>query len=158
MNCESKIVGRKKEVGIQFSGSGRKKRIGSQPEKKGMEKRDSAQTFRDLIVWQHAHAFVLDVYRGTLSFPKEEIYGLTSQFRRAAISIPANIAEGFVKNSNADKIRFFNIAQGSLEECRYYILLAADLHYFSSEWNELNEQAERVSKLLTGLIKAMNDR
>jgi len=132
-------------------------KIDSQPGKNGMEKKDSAKTFRDLIVWQHAHAFVLDVYSATLSFPKEEIYGLTSQFRRAAISIPANIAEGFVKNSNADKIRFFNIAQGSLEECRYYILLAANLHFFSSERNELNEQAEKVSKLLTGLIKAMNN-
>ncbi|MCF8383901.1 MAG: four helix bundle protein [Chlorobium sp.] len=101
-----------------------------------MERRDAAKTFRDLIAWQHAHAFVLDVYRVTRSFPKEEIYGLTSQFRRAAVSIPANIAEGFVKNSNADKVRFFNIAQGSLEECRYYSLLAADLCYFSSDRNE----------------------
>jgi len=97
----------------------------------------------------------LDVYRVTQSFPKEEIYGLTSQFRRAAVSIPANIAEGFVKNSNADKVRFFNIAQGSLEECRYYSLLAADLCYFSSGRNELNEQVEMISKLLTGLIKAV---
>jgi four helix bundle protein len=73
------------------------------------------KTFTDLIVWQKAHEFVLDIYKYTESFPKAEIYGLTSQFRRAAISIAANIAEGFGKRGKADKARFYNIAQGSLE-------------------------------------------
>jgi hypothetical protein len=73
-----------------------------------------ARTFQDLIVWQKAHQFVLSVYALTAQFPKSELYGLTSQFRRAAISIPANIAEGFQKRTKPDKTRFMNIAQGSL--------------------------------------------
>jgi four helix bundle protein len=77
-------------------------------------------TFQELEVWQKAHLFVLAVYRLSQSFPKSELYGLTSQFRRAAVSIAANIAEGFRKRGKADKLRFYNIAQGSLEECRYY--------------------------------------
>ena len=87
----------------------------------------AAKSFQDLIVWQKAHGFTLQVYTSTRGFPKEEIYGLTSQFRRAAVSIPANIAEGFRKQSKADKARFFNMAEGSLEECRYYLILAHDL-------------------------------
>ena len=88
-----------------------------------------ARTFRDLDAWQRAHAFVLSVYKLTTEFPKCEIFGLVSQLRRAAVSIPANIAEGFGKRGAADKARFFNIAQGSLEESRYYLILAKDLNY-----------------------------
>ena len=91
--------------------------------------RAAAKCFEDLLVWQKAHAFVLAVYRLTNSFPREEMYGLTSQFRRAAVSIAANIAEGFRKRGSADKLRFLNIAQGSAEECRYYLILAKDLDY-----------------------------
>ena len=105
-----------------------------------------AQTFQDLIVWQKAHLFVLSVYRLSRNFPREEIYGLTSQFRRAAISIPANIAEGFKKRGRADKVRFMNIAQGSLEECRYYLILTRDLGYANPLG--LIQQLEEVSKLL----------
>jgi four helix bundle protein len=88
-----------------------------------------AQTFRDLDVWQKAHAFVLAVYRLTAEFPKSETYGLASQMRTAAVSIPANIAEGFGKRTQADKARYLNIAQGSLEESRYYLILTQDLNY-----------------------------
>jgi len=95
-------------------------------------KLDPARTFRELIVWQKAHQFVLEIYRYTRSFPKEEIYSLSSQFRRAAVSTPANIAEGFKKRSKSDKARFMNISQGSLEECRYYLILAEDLGYGDS--------------------------
>ena len=109
-------------------------------------KRQTARSFQDLIVWQKAHAFVLEVYRLTAGFPKHELYGLTSQFRRAAVSIPANIAEGFRKRGIQDKVRFLNIAEGSLEECRYYLILAADLGY--TENIELQGLAEEVSKLL----------
>jgi four helix bundle protein len=84
-------------------------------------KRIPARIFQDLIVWQKAHQFVLMVYRFSENFPKTELYGLTSQFRRAAISIPANIAEGFKKKHKTDKARYMNIAQGSIEECRYYL-------------------------------------
>ena len=116
-------------------------------------KRESAKTFKDLIVWQKAHRFVLSVYRITGKFPKEEIYGLTSQFRRAAVSIPANIAEGFRRKGRPDKYRFMNIAQGSLEECRYYLILAKDLGY--AEINGSMVQLEEVSKLLDSYSKSI---
>jgi four helix bundle protein len=90
---------------------------------------EAAKSFEDLVVWQRAHQFVLAVYRLTQGFPKFEVYGLSSQFRRAAVSIAANIAEGFRKRGQADKLRFFNIAQGSIEECRYYLILTRDLKY-----------------------------
>jgi len=110
-----------------------------------MEKKSN--NFTDLIVWQKAHNFVLSVYKTTSKFPKDEIYSLTSQSRRSAVSVPANIAEGYKKTSKKDKVRFYNIAQGSLEECRYYIILANDLHYGSFE--ELYKKLEDVSKLLS---------
>ncbi len=109
-------------------------------------KRTPAKSFQDLIVWQKAHQFVLSVYRFSENFPSKELYGLTSQIRRAAISIPANIAEGFKKRGKADKVRFMNIAQGSLEECRYYLILAKDLGY--GDATSLTLQIEEVSKLL----------
>jgi four helix bundle protein len=108
-------------------------------------KRPPAKCFQDLIIWQKAHQFVLSVYRYSELFPKVEIYGLTSQFRRAAISVPANIAEGFKKRTKVEKARFMNIAQGSLEECRYYLILIRDLKYGDS--SELMSQLEEVSKL-----------
>lgn len=111
-----------------------------------MQNRLPAQNFQDLIVWQKAHQFVLRVYQLSKLFPREQQYGLTSQLRRAAISVPANIAEGFKKRGRADKVRFMNIAEGSLEECRYYLILTEDLGYGDSL--KLREQLEGVSKLL----------
>jgi four helix bundle protein len=108
--------------------------------------RAAAKSFEDLIVWQKAHQFVLSVYHYSDYFPQKEIYGLTSQFRRAAISIAANITEGFRKKEITDKARFMNIAQGSLEECRYYLVLAKDLGYGDNP--ELLPQLEEISKLL----------
>ncbi|MBU2493637.1 MAG: four helix bundle protein [Bacteroidetes bacterium] len=113
----------------------------------------TAKTFEDLIVWQKAHKFVLGVYKFTENFPKSEIYGLTSQFRRAAVSIAANIAEGFKKTGKPDKLRFFNISQGSLEEVRYYLILSKDLGYGNSE--KLISLLEEVSKLLSSYCKAL---
>ena len=115
--------------------------------------RAPAKSFLDLIVWQKAHQFVLGVYRLTENFPKSEIYGLTSQMRRAAVSIPANIAEGFKKRGKPDKARLMNIAQGSLEECRYYLILAHDLNY--GDTKALQVQIEEVSKLLEAYIAAI---
>lgn len=112
-----------------------------------------ARNFQDLIVWQKAHQFVLGVYRVSRGFPREEIYGLTSQFRRAAISVPANVAEGFKKRGRADKVRFMNIAEGSLEECRYYLILAADLGYANTAI--LRDQLEEISKLLCSYSTAV---
>ena len=108
--------------------------------------RKAAKSFQDLIVWQKAHAFVLNVYGWTEDFPRRELYGLTSQLRRAAVSIPANIAEGFKKRGPKDKLRFLNIAQGSLEETRYYLILAQDLGYGCRK--QLNMDVEQISKLL----------
>ena len=106
----------------------------------------AARNFQDLIVWQKAHGFVLQIYNWTEEFPKRETYGLTSQLRRAAVSIPANIAEGFKKKGLKDKARFLNIAQGSLEETRYYLILASDLGYGCSK--SLTVMLEEISKLL----------
>jgi four helix bundle protein len=108
--------------------------------------RQAARHFQDLIVWQKAHKFVLATYKITSTFPQSEIYGLTSQLRRAAVSIPANIVEGFKKAGKADKSRFLNIAQASLEESRYYLLLAQDLEYCNC--SQMLKQLEEVSKLL----------
>ena len=110
------------------------------------ERREPARSFGDLIVWQKAHQFVLGVYRFTESFPKHEMYGLRAQLRRAAVSIPANIAEGFKKRGRADKARFMNIGEGSTEECRYYLILSTDLGYGNSM--NLMSNLEEVSKLL----------
>jgi four helix bundle protein len=106
-----------------------------------------ASSFADLVVWQKAHGFVLSAYQLTGNFPAHELYGLTGQLRRAAVSIAANIAEGFRKRSTADKLRFFEIAHGSLEECRYYLLLAGDLGYGRTE--HLQTQLAEVSRLLS---------
>ena len=112
-----------------------------------------AKKFQDLIVWQKAHQFVLAVYKATGRFPAEEKLCLVSQFRRAAVSIAANITEGFKKRGRSDKTRYFNIAQGSLEECRYYIILSADLQYCDP--SDLEEKSEEVSRLLIAYSKAV---
>jgi four helix bundle protein len=117
--------------------------------------REPAKTFEDLLVWQKAHSFVLAAYRLSASFPKHEVFGLTSQLRRAAVSIAANIAEGFRKSSNADKIRFYNIARGSLEECRYYLILIKDLEYSDTSKEKLLLQ--EVSKLLEAYSKGISN-
>ena len=115
-------------------------------------------SFENLKVWQKAHQFVLAVYRVTLEFPDSEKFGLISQFRRAAVSITANIAEGYKKLSRADKLRFFNIAQGSLEECRNYIILSRDLHYFSlDDYENLIEMIEESSKLLNAYCLSVSE-
>ena len=112
-----------------------------------------AKTFQDVEVWKKAHAWVLNVYRFTEKFPKHELFGLTSQLRRATVSIPANFAEGFKKKGHADKARFYNIAQGSLEECRYYMILARALGY--GDITILLESLEEVSKMLEAYSRSM---
>ncbi len=117
------------------------------------QRRVPARTFRDLVVWRKAHDFVLAIYRFTAGFPKQEMYGLHSQLRRAAVSIAANIVEGFRKRGRADKVRFMNTAEGSLEECRYYLILAQDLGY--GETKNLMAMLEEVSRLLNAYSKAI---
>jgi four helix bundle protein len=115
--------------------------------------RQKAKKFQDLLVWCKAHAFALEIYRFTLTLPKSEVYGLTQQMRRAAISIPANIAEGFTRRGRSDKARFMNIAEGSLEECRYYLILAADLGY--GQTDHLMNLSEEVGRLLNSYTRAI---
>lgn len=115
--------------------------------------RTPATRFEDLVVWRKAHQFVLVTYRFSRTFPRSETYGLISQFRRAAVSIAANIAEGFKKRGKADKVRFFNIAQGSIEESRYYLILAKDLGY--GDVSELSLLLEEVSKLMEAYSQAI---
>ncbi|MGC1272935.1 MAG: four helix bundle protein [Planctomycetaceae bacterium] len=109
-----------------------------------------SRSFRELTVWQKAHALVLNVYKASAALPNEERYGLTSQMRRAAVSVPANIAEGYRKLGRADKIRYLNIAQGSLEEVRYYLILTNDFGYLTTD--ALAEQLDEVARLLAGYI------
>ena len=111
-------------------------------------------SFEDLGVWQKAHQLVLSVYRITGSFPAEERFGLTSQMRRAAVSVPANLAEGFKKRGVRDKLNFYNIAQGSLEELRYYLILSKDLGYVP-ENRQMIEITDEIARMLHGLIRAV---
>jgi len=115
--------------------------------------RPAARSFRDLVVWQKAHEFVMAVYRLTESFPDREKFGLSHQLRRAAVSIPATIAEGFGKRSQAEKARFLNIAEGSLEECRYYLILTQDLGYGQTE--PLMSTLEEASRLVNAYARAI---
>jgi len=107
----------------------------------------SAKRFQDVKVWKKSHELALEVYRITRTFPKEEIFALTSQMRRASVSVPANIAEGFKKKSAKDKLNFYNTSQGSLEELRYYFILSKDLGYIASN-DVLQAKAQEVSKML----------
>jgi len=112
--------------------------------------------FEQLNVWRQAHLFVLDVYQITKSFPKDEMYGLTSQFKRAAVSIPANIAEGYRKRGIKDKLRFYNISQGSADECLYFILLSRDLGFITNDiYEQLNARLDLVSRLLNSYCKGI---
>ncbi|HVW38686.1 MAG TPA: four helix bundle protein [Pirellulales bacterium] len=115
--------------------------------------RPPAKTFEELLVWQKAHAFVLKAYPFSAKFPRYELIGLVSQLRRAAVSIPANILGGFRRRSRADKARFLNIAQSSLEEVRYYLMLARDLRY--GDRNSLQLELSEVSRLLEAYSRAV---
>ncbi|MCR5395428.1 MAG: four helix bundle protein [Bacteroidales bacterium] len=114
--------------------------------------------FQRLIAWQKAHEFVLAVYNATSQFPAYERRGLWSQFTRAAVSIAANIAEGYKKIGKPDKLRFLNISQGSLEECRYYIILSRDLQYITNETEqELIYKIEGASWYLNAYMQGIID-
>lgn len=114
---------------------------------------NTIKTFEDLTAWQKAHALTLLVYKLSHSFPIEELYSLTSQIRRSAVSIPSNIAEGFNRFGQADKIRFYNIAQASTEETRYQLILAHDLGY--ADTKNQQSKALEVKKIIGGLIKSI---
>ena len=115
--------------------------------------------FKEVVAWQKAHAFVLETYRVTAGFPQYERFGLCSQFQRAAVSIAANIAEGYRRDGIKDKLHFLNIAQGSLEECRYYILLSKDLGYIDNDkYEQLNISIEDASRMLNKYYKGISER
>ncbi|GAB1488150.1 four helix bundle protein [Opitutaceae bacterium] len=116
---------------------------------------EKSQSFRDVLVWQKAHAFALAVYRITESFPKHELFALTSQLRRAAASIPSNFVEGFRKRTKPDKVHFYNIAQGSADECLYQLILAHDLHYTDTSGLQTDLDLEQVARLLQGYINGL---
>jgi len=114
------------------------------------------QSFTDLRMWQKAHLFVLEIYQITENFPKNELFGIVSQFRKAAVSIPANEAEGYKRKGKLEKLRFFNISQGSVEECRYYIILSKDLKYINEQnYIHLMEKLEDASKSLNSYCKTL---
>lgn len=112
--------------------------------------------FRKIIAWQLSDEFTVAIYRETKSFPREEIYGLTSQIRRAAYSVPANIAEGASRSSVKDYLHFLYVARGSNSEAQYFTHLAHRLQYLSSEdYDRLHTQAQEVGRTLNGLIKSV---
>jgi four helix bundle protein len=113
--------------------------------------------FKTLTVWQKAHQLTLQVYKVTMTFPKDEIYGLTSQTRRAASSIPANIAEGCGRNGDAELRRFLTISMGSASELEYHALLAHDLGYLTNEaYKQLDCDITEVKRMLTGFIQKLS--
>lgn len=117
------------------------------------------QSFKEVVAWQKAHNFVLMVYNATKQYPSFERFGLCSQFQRAAVSIPANIAEGYRRDGMADKLRFLNIVQGSLEEYRYYVLLSKDLGYIGLDaYDMMNDAMECTSWLLNAYYKGIKNR
>ncbi len=113
-----------------------------------------ARRFEDLSVWRKAHQVVLDIYRVTRGFPAEERFGLVAQLRRAAVSVAANIAEGFNRRTLRDKRNFYNIAQASAEETRYYVLLSRDLDYLR-DYRSITEGLDEVGRMLNGLLASL---
>ncbi|MBU0502529.1 MAG: four helix bundle protein [bacterium] len=112
--------------------------------------------FTDLVVWQRAKKVVLLIYRLTKDFPKEEIYGLTSQLRRASSSVCANIAEGFGRYHTKDKIRFYYNARGSVSECMSHLSIAGDLGYISNDnAKNLLSEFETIRKMVNGMVRAL---
>jgi four helix bundle protein len=114
------------------------------------------RNFRQFNVWSKSHALVLEVYRITRAFPKDELFGLTSQMRRATVSVPANICEGCGRGSDADFARFLHISMGSASELEYYFILAEGLRYRDSAVaSQLGEAIAEVKRMLAGLIQRL---
>ena len=120
---------------------------------------EKIKSFRDLSSWQEAHKLVIMIYNITKNFPKQEMFGIISQMRRAAVSISSNIAEGFSRQTYKDKVQFYFMAQGSLTELQNQLLIAKDLRYLKEkDYNETINQSIKVQKLINGLIKASRKR
>lgn len=118
------------------------------------EIKSSVRTHRELDVWKKSIDFVTKLYKETVDFPKQEVYGITNQIRRAAISIPSNIAEGAARDSNKEYIRFLYIALGSIAEIETQLIIANNLHYFDDEaFKDLEEDRDEIARMLYGLIR-----
>ena len=123
----------------------------------GLIAKASQNGYRNLVVWQKADKLAFEVYLATKSFPKEEIFGLTSQMRRSAVSVPANIVEGYARLSRKEKSHFYYIAHGSLTELEYYIDFSYKLNYMSeNQYKGLVNTRDEVGRLLNGLIKSIS--
>lgn len=117
------------------------------------------KSYRDLEVWNRAHALVLEMYRLTNPFPRSEQFGVVSQIRRAAYSIPANIAEGFGRRSTRELLQFISFANGSLEELRYFLLLSRDLRYLSPvDFANLEKDLKAIAQMLEALARSLRQR
>ncbi|MDT8299906.1 MAG: four helix bundle protein [Sedimentisphaerales bacterium] len=122
-----------------------------------MEKTNKVKTYRDLFVWQKSMVLVTEVYKISKSFPKDETYGLVSQMRRCAISIPSNIAEGYGRNSTVDYIRFLRVVAGSLYELQTQIEIAFNLRYLDKlEYDKMYESSREIERMLSSLIKKLD--
>jgi four helix bundle protein len=131
------------------------KKLGVMPDTKYViPNTNKIRTFKDLDAWKEGHVLVLQIYELTKRFPRSEVFGLTSQMQRCAVSITSNVAEGFSRNSRKEKLQFYAIAQGSVTELQNQLLLAKDVRYISEDQFKLADtQSVRVHKLINGLIR-----
>ena len=112
------------------------------------------QKFEDILAWKKSHELALAIYKITENYPKSETFGLVSQMRRCAVSVPSNLAEGFKRRTKSDSVHFYNIAEGSLEELKYQLLLSKDLDYISKDvYDNLKRLCEETGKLMYGWKK-----
>ena len=126
---------------------------------KSLQKTGKISSYKDLDVWQRAISLVTDIYKITGSFPREELFGLTSQIRRATCSVPLNIAEGWGRESTKSYIQFLKISRGSILEVETCLLICKNLNYISlDEYIKIDSQIEIVSKMLNALIKSLKNR
>jgi four helix bundle protein len=117
------------------------------------------KTYRDLFVWQKSMVLVTEIYKMSKSFPRNEIYGLSSQMRRCAVSIPSNIAEGYGRNSTSDYVRFLHIAEASLYEMQTQLEISLNLQYLKkNDFDRLYESSREIERMLSSLTKRLNDK
>lgn len=122
-----------------------------------MEGQNKIKSFTDLNAWREGHKLLLIIYKETENFPSKEIFGLTNQIRRAAVSVTSNVAEGFSRNSSKEKFQFYCMAQGSLTELQNQLLIARDVGYIKEDkFLEMARQTVTVNKLISGLKRIKN--
>jgi four helix bundle protein len=123
-----------------------------------MQEKTKIKSFTDLKAWQESHNIVIRIYKITKNFPKEEVFGLTNQMRRCAVSVTSNIAEGFSRSSKKDKSQFYTIALGSVTGLQSQLLVAKDIQYISKqEFKQIADKTVEINKMINGLIKSNNN-